>query len=170
MTQAVSYQTRIALPREACWEKLRDMTLARHYVPGLVRVDITTPDATGVGASRRVYRKQGGAVDETVIEWQEGNGFLLRLHRGESGRPPLFRKAWFRYALEDGSEGDTVFTATLSYVMPWGRLGELLERLLLRKAFRSTVRDVALAMKEYYETGLPMTPQRLRELRAAAAY
>lgn len=169
MTRAVSYQTRIALPRAACWEKLRDLSVAHHYVPGLVRVEVTTPDAEGVGASRRVYRKAGDWVDETVEEWQEGRGFLIHLHRGENGRPPLFRKAWFRYALDDGPDGDTVFTATLSYVMPWGRLGGWLER-VLRKAFRSTVRDVALAMKDYYETGLPVSPARLREIKAAARY
>ena len=164
MTRSVSYQVKIDLPRAQCWDKLRDLSLAHHYVPGLKKTEITTDIKEGIGASRKVYQS-ALVLDETVEEWYEGKGFLIRLHRGENGKPPGFEKGWFRYQLEDAGGEQTLFTATMSYVMPWGWFGEALESLLLRRFLQGTVRDVALSMKEYYETGVPVKPERLKQIK-----
>jgi len=164
MSQEVSAQVLIDIPLSAAWEKLRDISRAHHYVPGIVKTVIVSNQTEGVGASRYVYRNEKSYIQETVEEWQEGKGFLIRLHKGDKPAPP-FRKAWFRYELTDHGTGQTQFTASLKYEMPWGRLGEWLGA-KMAKLVRATIGDVAIAMKLYYETGKPTTPAALKDYKS----
>lgn len=165
MRNQVSARVVINVPREAAWQKLQDLTLAHNYVPGIIKTEITTAKTTGVGASRRVYQSETKGLDETVTEWQDGHGFLIRLHRGDKGAPPPFSEAFFRYRIDDAGNGQTSLTTSLHYVPALGGFGRLLDKWLLNKAMRGTIRDVALSMKAFYETGEPTTPERLKQIK-----
>ncbi|MGH8355325.1 MAG: SRPBCC family protein, partial [Pseudomonas sp.] len=132
MPSTASHSLLIDLPREQVWSKLRDLTLAAHYVPDLTGCQLHPGPERGLGASRRVLQKNGQWLDETVSEWHEGEGFLIRLHRGAKGAPAPFREAWFRYAIAPAGER-TRFTASLIYQPAGGVLGRLLDHLLLRR-------------------------------------
>lgn len=160
MSQQVSSQLIIKLPRAAAWDKLRDISLAHNYVPGIVKTEIVSEQTEGVGASRYVYRNARSYIQETVEEWQEGSGFLIRLHKGDKPAPP-FRTAWFRYELADNDADSTRFTASMEYELPWGPFGSWLEK-KLQKFIAATIADVATAMKLYYETNEPTTPATLK--------
>lgn len=160
MSQEVSARILIDLPLSRAWAKLRDISLAHHYVPGIVKTVIVSEQSEGVGASRYVYRNGTSYIQETVEEWQEGKGFLIRLHKGDKAAAP-FRSASFRYTLTEHSAAQTEFTATLTYAMPWGRLGAWLGA-KMAKVVQSTIADVALSMKLYYETGVPTTAAALK--------
>ena len=92
MATTVRAAAPIGLPIDECWEKLRDLTRARDYVPGLTDCVVRTEQREGVGASRVVTHHQFGAMDETIVEWDEGKGFTVRLHKGEAPARP-FREA-----------------------------------------------------------------------------
>ena len=145
----------IELPRSQAWEKLRDISQAHLYVPGIVDTKIVSDNKEGVGASRYVYRKPGSYIQETVEEWQEGRGFLIRLHRGDRPAAP-FKTASFRYELEDEGPDRTRLTTTMHFEMPWGAFGALLEK-LMSGVVEKTVADVALSLKLFYERGEPTT-------------
>jgi hypothetical protein len=164
MSQEVQAQTLIDLPLSEAWAKLRDISLAHNYVPGIVKTEIVSEQAEGVGASRYVYRNEKSYIQETVEEWQDEKGFLIHLHRGDKPAPP-FKDAWFRYALADGGNGQTQLTTSLSYELPWGRLGAWLGRKMARFV-EATINDVALSMKLYYETGTPTTAAALKAYKA----
>ncbi|HEY7776101.1 MAG TPA: SRPBCC family protein [Kineobactrum sp.] len=166
MSQEVSAQALIEIPVTEAWARLRDISLAHHYVPGIVKTVVVSKNSEGFGASRYVYRNKQRYIQETVEEWHDGKGFLIRLHRGEDPAPP-FRTAWFRYALEDNGSGHTLFTATLTYEMPWGRLGNWLGA-RMAGAVGATIADVATSMKLYYETGQPTTPAALKAYKSRA--
>jgi hypothetical protein len=166
MTRKVSTQLVLDMPRERAWEKLRDISLAHNYVPGIIRTAIVSEQREGVGASRHVYRNAKSYIQETVIEWDEGHGFLIRLHRGDKPAPP-FRNAWFRYRLDDEGADKTLFTASLEYELPWGALGAWLEK-RMEKVVQATIDDVATAMKLYYETGQPTTAAALKAYKRRA--
>jgi len=153
------------MPREQAWARLRDISLAHNYVPGIVRTEIVSARTEGVGASRYVWRSAKSYLQETVVEWHEGEGFLIRLHKGDKPARP-FRSASFRYQLADHGLGQTLFTASLQFQMPWGALGNWLEK-KMAKPVAATVADVAIAMKLYYETGEPTTPAALRAYKLA---
>ncbi|HEY6131979.1 MAG TPA: SRPBCC family protein, partial [Halioglobus sp.] len=165
MTREVSAQVLIDIPINEAWAKLRDISLAHNYVPGIVKTVVVSKHAQGVGASRYVYRNAKSYIQETVEEWHEGEGFLIRLHRGDKPAPP-FKQAWFRYALAPHDAGQTLLTTSLRYAMPWGRLGAWLgER--LAGIVQATIADVAMSMKLYYETGAPTTTAALKTYKAS---
>jgi len=165
MTREVTAQVVIDLPRAEAWDKLSDLSLAHNYVPGIVKTEIVSEQDEGVGTSRYVYRNAKSYIQETVIEWDEGRGFLIRLHKGDKPAPP-FRNAWFRYELDDEGQEKTLFTASLKFELPWGRLGAWLEK-KLEKVVAATVSDVAAAMKLYYETGRPTSAAALKSYKAS---
>lgn len=167
MPEEANCQLVINMPRPQAWEKLQDLSLAHNYVPGLVNTEVTTAKKTGVGASRKVFQTQTRGINETVTEWTEGSGFLIRLHRGEKGAPPPFKEAWFRYWLEDGEQpGTTLLSTTLIYNMSMGAFGRWLEKTFLRNIMKNVVRDVAISMKQFYESGEPVTPKILKQVKA----
>ena len=167
MEYSHSHSLEMALPREAAWQKLRDLSVAHHYVPGLTGTEIRTALKEGVGASRRVFQGGGRWLDETVTEWAEGRGFAIRLHRAEQGMVAPFREASFRYWLEDAGASRTRLVLTLSYTLRWGVFGALLERFAMGRGVRANLRDVALGLREYYLSGAPVTDARRAELRRA---
>jgi hypothetical protein len=130
------------------WARLRDLSLAPHYVPGLTGCQFHPGAREGLGASRRVFRKGGQWLDESVVQWQDGVGFVLMLHKASNGAPFPFREASFSYTLQP--EGDaTRITLQMSYSL---RGGWLVEK-FLAKAFINVVRQIAENLKAYYETG-----------------
>ena len=147
----VSAQALVAIARADAWERLQDLMLARHYVPGVTDIEITTPNRTGVGASRKVFVKGRPPIDETVIAWEEGHGFTIRLHHGDKPPSP-FSQAQFVYRLDDAPDGRTRVTTTLAYELPRGALGRLLDALLMRHISAHMVRTIARNMKQLYET------------------
>lgn len=161
MTDQVDARVTIDMPLHEVWDMLRDLSLAAHYVPGLVKLEMSTAQHEGVGTSRRVYQSENRYIDETVEEWLDGEGFLLRLHHGDKPAMP-FKQAWFRYHIEPKDSERTDFTASLIYELPLGLLGRLADKLLLRRIMRGVIRDVALAMKLYYESGEATTPEKLQ--------
>ena len=158
----------VDVPKERAWELLQDLSIAHNYVPGLTGSEITTDKTSGVGASRRVYRKSGGFIDETVSSWQEGTGFVLRLHRGNRGPAIPFSDAQFRYRIEDAGSDTTALTVSLLFNMRWGALGRFVYSRLLHHVIRRVVRDIALSLKRYYETGEPVSAGALRQLKIHA--
>ena len=151
------------LSAEKAWEKLRDISKAHEYVPGLSGTKMMTANKDGVGASRRVYSKYG-PLDETVIEWKDGKGFTIRLHKGDKNPAP-FASAEFTYRIDKIDDKRCKLTTTMIYEMPWGPVGKLLNSLMFAKIVRTNVRDVVLCMKKYYESGKPVLPEHLKELR-----
>jgi hypothetical protein len=165
MTQEATAQVTIELPLAETWTKLRDISQAHNYVPGIVKTEIVSEQAEGVGASRYVYRNAKSYIQETVQEWNEGQGFLIRLHKGDKPAPP-FRRAWFRYQLSEQGPHQTLFTASLEFEMPWGAVGAWLEKKMV-KFVATIVSDVTLSMKLYYESGKPTTPAALKAYKAS---
>jgi len=156
MPAIASHSVLLDLSQPAAWAKLRDLSLAPHYVPGLTGCQFHPGPQEGVGASRRVLRKGGQYLDESVVQWQEGTGFVLRLHKGSNDSPFPFRQASFSYALH--AEGAaTRITLQMSYSLRGGRLFEW----LLAKAFNNVVRQIAENLKAFYETGRTQNPDRI---------
>lgn len=165
MAREATYQVTIDMPREKAWEIMQDVTVPHKYVPGLIKTEMHTEQTQGVGTSRRVFKKMM-AMDETVTEWNEGYGFKIRLHDGDKPKP--FPDSYFIYKIDEGANDTTVFTATMQYRFPLGAVGQLIDGLFVYPIVKGEIRDVALAVKHYYETGTTPTKADLKRLRAIA--
>lgn len=162
-----SFQVIINLPVAQAWEKLQDLSLAHHYVPGIIDTQITTPQKQGVGASRKVYQSKTSALEETVTDWREGEGFTIRLHKGAKDAP--FKNAFFRYDLQEVEGGQTQLTTTMGYTPPLGAVGRGMDRLFLNKIITGVICDVALSMKLFYETGKPTQKSDLKAFKKGSS-
>ena len=157
---AAEYEVEVHVSRAQAWEMLRDFSAAIHYVPGLISVDITTEQREGMGASRTVCQGKL-ALDETVTQWHDGQGFTLRLHRGEKGPIPPLKSAWFDYGLVE-RDAKVFLCNAMRYEIGLGFLGKWLDRLVVAKIVANAVRDSTIAQKIYYETGKTVTPEMLQ--------
>jgi len=156
MQRSISEEVVVELPPAAAWQRMSDLSKAHFYVPGVTDTRIDTPATRGVGASRTVFLKGREAMEETVTEWREGSGFLLRLHRG--GRPIApFGRAEFSYSMMALDSGRTRVRLELRYRMDRWFL-RLADSLFMRAVVRANLRRTAGNLRRYYETGLPVTP------------
>ena len=89
-------------------------------------IEFVSQNRTGLGASRIAHSKLA-TLHETVVEWNEGRGFLLRLHRGDKSPRP-WKDASFRYAIEPDGVA-TLIDLSMTYTFGFGPLAPLLERL-----------------------------------------
>jgi len=141
----------IHLPQPEVWEKLQNLRLAHHYVPGVKSVEMLTPQETGVGASRRIFQDSGDTLDETVVEWAEGRGFEIRLHRGPEGAPAPFERARFRYWIEKVDAEETHLSLTIRYQPSGGRFGEWVDAMVLNSEMSKRMGELGVRMRDYYE-------------------
>ena len=161
-----SVEVTAALPRADAWAVLSDFSLAHNYVPDLVRTEIVSSKQRGIGAHRRVYDEEGGYLEETIVEWIEGEGFVIRLHDGEEPLTP-FRHIEFIYALADSGSAATRIELALVFDMPWGWLGDYLAQWFIVPMMEDNLVQVAAGMKYFYETGNRATDED-RQREAAA--
>lgn len=162
MTSTASYSVEVNIPREQAWEIMKDLTQPHKYVPGLLKTEMHTEQLTGVGTSRRVFKKMM-ALDETVIEWNEGAGFTIKLHDGDKEKP--LPQSTFTYAIEEAPDNKTLFTATMRYQFWLGGLGDVISQFLVLPFVQKEITDVALAVKHFYEMGTTPTKADLNRLK-----
>ncbi|TXS94271.1 SRPBCC family protein [Parahaliea maris] len=146
----------VEVPHTEAWQRMSDLSVAHNYVPGLTATEITTPYATGVGASRKVYQSGSNYLEETVTAWNEGEGFVIRLHKGEEPMSP-FRQAEFRYHMEPLTDQATRVTLAIVVELPFGALGSVLGESVARAPMEQELTGVLAGLIYYYETGQPAT-------------
>lgn len=161
--QRVAVQVMAEIPPASAWRLLQDLSLPHNYVPGIERTEIMSGLTRGVGAHRRVYEAGGGYLEETVIEWREGEGFVIRLHRGDRPMAP-FTRAEFCYGLHPGGVDRTLIELAIVFGMPWGAPGAKLGDWFIRPVMAKRLVQIAAGMKHFYETGRAASDEDRRRL------
>jgi len=147
-------------PAEA-WQRMSDLGKAHYYVPGVTGTRLDTTSTRGVGTSRTVFRQGQAPLEETVTEWREGSGFVLKLHRGGRTIAP-FAQAEFAYSLSAVDGEHTRLRLELRYDLgSW--FTRFAHSLVLRAVLRANLRRTARNMRRYYETGLPVGPDAVKD-------
>lgn len=150
----------VDIPIDQAWAKLSDLSKAHYYVPDLTGTEFITEQKQGVGASRYVYSNRAPLI-ETVTQWNEGQGFSLRLHHDKGdGVPPMFSRARFHYSLEPISDSQTKLINSMEFEMKWGPIGQLLAKLIV-KPMQQMQEKIVVGQKLYYETGDKADPQQV---------
>lgn len=128
-------------PTEA-WDKLKDLSLAPLYVPGVKSMEFITRKKEGIGTARIVYPQK---IKEEVIVWDTGKEVVLGLSKnGRTGFFP-FKESQFRYTIME--TGGTFMVLSLEYEPALGNIGYLLFGRIIKKRIVKT----AKRLKEFYE-------------------
>jgi ribosome-associated toxin RatA of RatAB toxin-antitoxin module len=130
------------------WDLVSDLEAASHYLPDIERIEILGGSDRGVGASRRLFTSQSDWLDATVLEWDEGRGLVLQLHRGDQAPFP-FANASFEYTMQALSAEATAVHLSLVYLPRYGLLGQLLDSMFLGDRAEQQVMAVAKGLKRY---------------------
>lgn len=152
MTSEVRTSVRIELSHARAWALLRRLELADRYVPGVERCTLTSHQHEGVGASRRIEHRKRPAMQETVVEWIDGEGFTLELHEPRGAQAPMpFSQARFGYRISRAGPRAVNAELSLRYALRGGALGKVADAVVMRGAMLEQVEAVAAAMKAFYE-------------------
>ena len=152
MDSEVSTRLRIEVSAARAWQLLRNLELADRYVPGVEACTLTSSQHEGIGASRRIEQRKRAPMQETVVEWVDGEGFTLELHEPGSEQAPMpFSQARFRYRITRAGARAVNAELSMSYSLRGGALGKAADALVMRAAMRKQVEAVAAAMKTFYE-------------------
>lgn len=156
--QQVAVSVVADLPVDRAWSVLSDFSLPHNYVPNIVRTEIVSGQTSGVGAHRRVYSDEDSYLEETIIEWREGEGFVIKLHDGDSPMMP-FQRAEFSYSIAPQGSDKTRIDLAMIIEMPWGGFGETLGDWVILPIMEDRLVQVAAGMKYFYQTGRPATDE-----------
>lgn len=137
MRYTAAYSVNLEIPRERAWDKLKDLSLAPCYVPGVKAMDFITRKKEGVGAARIVYPQR---LKEEVISWKPGKEILLGLSKRGRERFFPFKKSVFRYTLSE--TGQTFMKLSLEYEPMMGRFGNLLFGGIIKKRIIKTAQSL----------------------------
>lgn len=125
----LSARTIIHATPERVWEVLSDFGGIAASTPHLRSSTLTSEEPVGVGASRHcALAWPGVSTDETVTRWVEGQGYSVTIRM--NGMPMRNARADFDTGLE---EGHTVLTGIMSYDLPFGVVGRVLDKLVARR-------------------------------------
>lgn len=166
--QAMSSQVSVLVnvSPEQAWEQLSDFSVAHYYVPNLTRTEIVSEKKSGIGAHRRVYDGDDDYIEETIIEWSAGSGFVIKLHQGDGPMMP-FERSEFSYRLIPGEVSGTEVVLRMTIEMPWGAAGEKLGEWFIVPLLDDNLVLVAAGLKHYYETGQPASDEDRERLTGA---
>jgi len=156
--------TTIDATPERVWEVLSDFGGISQAAPHLTDSVLTTEQATGVGAARHCdLASAGQSVDEVVTRWDEGKGYSVDI---KMNRVPMRNgHADFDISVEDGS---TVLTGVMSFEMPFGPIGAMMER-IGSKRMTAMWSGMMAGFKERAETGNEIGSETQLPLEAVSA-
>jgi len=129
------------------WGILGDFSGVATWAPPLRNSAPVGDVEAGAGAYRVMRHFWGFRLEETVVEWDEGNGFRFDVVKVPF---PLrdVRESWH---LADG-EGQVQVTTRVEYDMYLGPLGGAVDSILVSRLVRREMREGLKGLKRYAET------------------
>lgn len=142
MKYKAMHSVNLQMSPEEAWNKLKDLSIAPDYVPGVKSMEFITRKKEGVGAARIVYPQK---LKEEVVEWEEKREIMLDLSKKGSSQFFPFKKSRFRYKITE--TGGTFMNLSLEYEPILGYIGHL----MLGKIIKNRIINTAKSLKEFYE-------------------
>lgn len=139
-------ETKIEAPVNEVWQALGQIGDIHQWNPGVKESYTTSEQASGLGATR--YCALGGKnyLDEEVVDWQPDERLTMRI----TGTNLPFATADIRFTLRP--EGDsTVVTVSPLYQLKYGPLGEMLDRVYVRRSYTKGMEALLAGLKRHVE-------------------
>jgi hypothetical protein len=128
------------------WAVLARLDVLQEYDPGIRRSEVSSEQASGLGADRRCEIAGGGWFRERVTVWQPEHELEFTLH--ECTLP--VRSLRHHYSLTP-ERGGTRIDQTQEYTLKYGLLGVLLDALFVRRKWNAGVETFFAGLKGYVE-------------------
>ena len=133
------------------WNFLSDLSLAHQYWPGALTTDVMDIKQDAEGPARTLLLENGEALQERVIEWDEGAGYVLAWDK--SSNTWSLHDVEIRYRIEAdnelGKKSDLSVTMTLRPRFGW--LGRWLLSDYLAKYWQAQLDQLADGIQFFYD-------------------
>ena len=141
----------IAAPKEKVWETIADLGGIYKFHLAVNHSYYTSDKKDGIGAARVCEFTNGGAISETVVDWQDGRSLTLSLNPLKK-MPPFSTKSSGTLCVSE-RDGSAVVTMEMNYSLRFGILGRLMDAMMVRREFTKIVPKVLAGLKHHVETG-----------------
>lgn len=147
-------------PQETVWEIIADLSSFADYHPYLTNSAYTSEQRGGVGARRICEIGDQMKFEETVMEWYEGQGYMVSANFLAGQAPPIrdYRGTLLLKPFEQG----TVVSMASKYQPKYGVLGLILDALFIKRAYKKTITNILAGLNHHIETGEMITQDFLK--------
>ena len=161
----IQREVRINARQASVWDVLADLGAIVNFHPFVINSFYTSDTPHGEGASRVCEFGDGLAIEETAVEWHEGESYTLRIGFLRGRTPPIHNNHAYFALRTEGRE--TVATLQLSYEPKFSVLGMALDKLMIQRQFGKTVAGILDGLKHHAETGETVDVKVLKRIQAA---
>ena len=148
----LSSEIEIRAPKLKVWEVLSDVGGIEKFHPLVKKSKTLTIKKDGLGAKRYCELLPMGVMEEQVVEWQEGQSFVMKVVGGKMLPPHKFMEGIIE--LEEKQE-HTLVRFSFRYELKYGLFGRLMDALLIKSQFRKAPPQYVQGLKNYIEDSVP---------------
>lgn len=131
------------------WAIVGNVSTVDGWHPDVASAELLSPEATGIGATRRCFFYDGTSVREEVVELDEGARLRMRLSEFEM---PMNRME-AEFTLAPSSDDRTQVIFTVFYEMKMGLLGRMMGATVVRRRLGTMASRVLAGLDHYLATG-----------------
>jgi uncharacterized protein YndB with AHSA1/START domain len=141
----VKVERDIAAEASVVWALLEDFEHIAAFNPNLAQsLHIKDAPREGLGAERRCDLKDGrNWIKERVVDWRPGEGYTVEIY---AGTLPI-RDVRTTLAITPTKSGSRA-AMQISYAPKYGLLGEIMDRIILRRRMRGLMEKVLEGLDE----------------------
>ena len=125
--RTINLSKKIDAPRQVIWDILADFANVADWNTGVNESHSTSDAANGVGATRHCDLGPGGALDETIREWEPNNSMAISI---DSATKAPIKGALGTFVLTGDDAGPTEVALQFDYTPKGGPIGNLFGRML----------------------------------------
>ena len=132
--RTVNVSTKIDASRQVIWDILADFANVAEWNTGVNESHSTSAEANGVGATRHCDLGPGGALEETIREWEPNNSMAISI---DSATKAPIKGGLGTFALAGDDAGPTEVALQFEYTPKGGPIGNLFGRVLDKQFLKS---------------------------------
>ena len=140
--RTVNLSKKIDAPRQVIWDILADFANVADWNTGVNESHSTSDAANGVGATRHCDLGPGGAIEETIREWEPNQSMAVSI---DAATKAPIKGALGTFVLTGDDAGPIEVTMQFDYTPKGGPIGNLFGKLLdkqFTKGFHGFLNDL----------------------------
>jgi len=149
MKQRIEKSMKFNIPAASIWNTLENFAGIEKYAPTIKSSPIVGEQQTGLGAKRRCTFADGSSLVETIVEYEEGEGYRMALSEYSFPLKYMFADIYVKPVDEQSSE----VTMSSDFLVKAGPLGWLMGFFLMRPIMKGAFKKVMSGLAYYSETG-----------------
>lgn len=159
------YEIEIDAPKDEVWKLLANLGDVNKFHPFVPNSYYTSDQLSGVGSSRVCeFSMNDMTVEETVIDWQEGENLTVQIAFIKGMTPPLKDMRGTLAVKANGS--GSIASMEISYQPKFGVAGALMDTMMIRRQYDKMLPSVLKGLKHHAETGEEVDLRVLTQLKS----